>query len=100
MATSLSKRNKTYIQCERGAFFLCGNTTIVKYQFLFEDAHVLVVSKPADMATHPNEPGQTGTCMNHVMAYVKKQGGVYAEHVHRLDQGTKGLVLIAQTSTY
>lgn len=63
---------------------------------LFEDAHVLVVSKPADMATHPNDPGQTGTCMNHVMAYVKKQGGVYAEHVHRLDQGTKGLVLIAK----
>ncbi|QBP40393.1 RluA family pseudouridine synthase [Paenisporosarcina antarctica] len=63
---------------------------------LFEDAHVLVVSKPADMLTHPNEPGQTGTCMNHVMAYVNKQGGVYAEHVHRLDQGTKGLVLIAK----
>jgi 23S rRNA pseudouridine1911/1915/1917 synthase len=48
------------------------------------------------MATHPNEPGQTGTCMNHVIAHVKKQGGVYAEHVHRLDQGTKGLVLIAK----
>lgn len=63
---------------------------------LFEDAHVLIVSKPADMSTHPNEPGQTGTCMNHVMAYVKSQGGVYAEHVHRLDQGTKGLVLIAK----
>lgn len=63
---------------------------------LFEDAHVLVVSKPADMPTHPNDPGQTGTCMNHVMSYVKKQGGVYAEHVHRLDQGTKGLVLIAK----
>ena len=63
---------------------------------LFEDAHVLVVSKPADMATHPNEPGQTGTCMNHVIAHVNKQGGVYAEHVHRLDQGTKGLVLIAK----
>lgn len=63
---------------------------------LFEDAHILVVSKPADMATHPNEPGQSGTCMNHVMSYIKKQGGVYAEHVHRLDQGTKGLVLIAK----
>jgi 23S rRNA pseudouridine1911/1915/1917 synthase len=63
---------------------------------LFEDAHVLVVSKPADMATHPNEAGQTGTCMNHVIAHVNKQGGVYAEHVHRLDQGTKGLVLIAK----
>ena len=63
---------------------------------LFEDAHVLVVSKPADMPTHPNDPGQTGTCMNHVMSYIKNQGGVYAEHVHRLDQGTKGLVLIAK----
>lgn len=71
-------------------------TDICEVPILFEDAHVLVVSKPADMATHPNEPGQTGTCMNHVIAHVNKQGGVYAEHVHRLDQGTKGLVLIAK----
>lgn len=71
-------------------------TVTCEVPILFEDAHVLVVSKPADMPTHPNDPGQTGTCMNHVMSYVKKQGGVYAEHVHRLDQGTKGLVLIAK----
>ena len=71
-------------------------TQTCEVPILFEDSHILVVSKPADMATHPNEPGQTGTCMNHVMSYIKKQGGVYAEHVHRLDQGTKGLVLIAK----
>ncbi len=62
----------------------------------YEDEHCLIVSKPKGMATHPNEPGDTDTCMNHVMRYVQDQGGVYAEHVHRLDQGTKGLLLVAK----
>ncbi len=63
---------------------------------LYEDEHCLVVSKPKGMATHPNTPSDTDTCMNHVMAHVKAKGGQYAEHVHRLDQGTKGLLLIAK----
>lgn len=65
-------------------------------EVLYEDEHCLVVSKPKGMSTHPNTPSDTDTCMNHVMAYVQANGGQYAEHVHRLDQGTKGLLLIAK----
>ena len=63
---------------------------------LFEDEHILAVVKPAGIATHPDGPTDTGTLMNRVMAYIRKSGGDYAEHIHRLDKGTSGVVLIAK----
>ena len=62
----------------------------------YEDEHCLIVSKPKGMQTHPNDEWDRDTCMNHVMAHIQANGGVYAEHVHRLDQGTKGLLLVAK----
>jgi len=62
----------------------------------YEDEHCLIVSKPKGMATHPNDIWDRNTCMNHVMAHIKSNGGKYAEHVHRLDLGTKGLLLVAK----
>nr|WP_106781011.1 RluA family pseudouridine synthase [Lysinibacillus timonensis] len=62
----------------------------------YEDEHCLIVSKPKGMSTHPNDIWDRDTCMNHVMAFIKKNGGHYAEHVHRLDRGTKGLLLVAK----
>ena len=67
-----------------------------KLTILYEDIHCLAVSKPKGMPTHPNKAGETGTAMNEVMAHIKQTGGQYAEHVHRLDSGTSGLVLIAK----
>lgn len=62
----------------------------------YEDEHCLIVSKPKGMATHPNDEWDRDTCMNHVMAHIISNGGHYAEHVHRLDRGTKGLLLVAK----
>ncbi len=62
----------------------------------YEDEHCLIVSKPKGMATHPNEQRDTDTCMNYVIAHIQENGGRYAEHVHRLDRGTKGLLLVAK----
>ena len=62
----------------------------------YEDEHCLIVSKPKGMATHPNDDYDRDTCMNHIMAHIKENNGHYAEHVHRLDRGTKGLLLIAK----
>ncbi|NLY79052.1 MAG: RluA family pseudouridine synthase [Lysinibacillus sp.] len=67
-----------------------------KVKIQYEDDHILIVSKPKGMSTHPNEEKDDNTCMNHVMAYLQHKGHFYAEHVHRLDQGTKGLLLIAK----
>ncbi|MER2090067.1 MAG: RluA family pseudouridine synthase [Sporosarcina sp.] len=68
----------------------------VELTVLFEDEHILAVVKPAGISTHPDGPRDTGTLMNTVMAYVQKNGGDYAEHIHRLDKGTSGVVLIAK----
>lgn len=65
-------------------------------EILFEDAHILAVVKPAGMATHPDGPEQSGTLMNDVIAYIEKNGGDYAEHIHRLDKGTTGVLLVAK----
>lgn len=62
----------------------------------YEDEHCLIVSKPKGMATHPNDEWDADTCMNHVKAHIHENGGHYAEHVHRLDLGTKGLLLVAK----
>lgn len=71
-------------------------TPVCAIDVVYEDDHCLIVSKPKGMSTHPNDERDTHTCMNHVMAHIKQQGGTYAEHVHRLDRGTKGLLLVAK----
>lgn len=71
-------------------------TPVCAIDIVYEDDHCLIVSKPKGMSTHPNDAHDTHTCMNHVMAHIKEQGGIYAEHVHRLDKGTQGLLLVAK----
>lgn len=63
---------------------------------LFEDEHIIAALKPADIATHPDEDDDGGTFMNAIMAHVAENGGAYAEHIHRLDKGTAGIVLVAK----
>ncbi len=65
-------------------------------KILFEDEHILAAWKPADMATHPTKETEDDTFMNIVFAYIENQGGQYAEHIHRLDKGTAGVLLIAK----
>lgn len=69
------------------------NTSIT---VLFEDEHFLIARKPQGMNTHPNEPGETGTFINAVIGYLAENGHSYGEHIHRLDQGTSGLVIVAK----
>ncbi|WP_339259980.1 RluA family pseudouridine synthase [Lysinibacillus sp. FSL K6-3209] len=71
-------------------------TPVCAIDVVYEDDHCLIVSKPKGMSTHPNDDHDTHTCMNHVMAHMKEQGLHYAEHVHRLDKGTEGLLLVAK----
>ncbi|WP_461226378.1 RluA family pseudouridine synthase [Lacticaseibacillus suihuaensis] len=60
---------------------------------VYEDAQLLVVAKPAGMKPHPNQPGETGTLMNRVAAYLAPTP---AYITHRLDMLTSGLTLIAK----
>ena len=73
---------------------------------VFEDAHLLVVDKPAGLVVHPSRGHESGTLVNALLA----RGGFErasadprdpAGHlrpgiVHRLDKGTSGLLVVAK----
>ena len=68
----------------------------IELPVLFEDDHFIVARKPKGMNTHPNEVGQTDTFINAIIGHIVRNGGSYGEHVHRLDQGTSGLLMVAK----
>lgn len=64
-------------------------------QPLYEDDQLIILNKPAGMKTHPNEPTEKNTLLNHLAAYLsKKDQRPYV--VHRLDKETSGAILFAK----
>ena len=62
---------------------------------LYEDHNLMVVNKTQGSKTHPNQPGEVGTTLNHVAAYLApKNQQPYV--INRLDQETSGALLIAK----
>jgi 23S rRNA pseudouridine1911/1915/1917 synthase len=69
---------------------------------LFEDAHLIVIDKPAGMSAHPAPGSPTGTLVNalihHCGASLSGVGGVARPGVvHRLDKLTSGVMVAAKT---
>jgi 23S rRNA pseudouridine1911/1915/1917 synthase len=69
---------------------------------LFEDAHLIVVDKPAGMAAHPGPGTESGTLVNALLAHCGASlsgiGGVARPGiVHRLDKETSGVMVAAKT---
>lgn len=62
---------------------------------LFEDEHLIIVNKPASMKTHPNQPDEDDTLLNHLAAYLEKNQQIPFV-VHRLDKETSGAILFAK----
>lgn len=66
---------------------------------LFEDEHLLVVSKPSGMLVHPTVDSLSGTLGNLVMGYYQKQGYTCGfKPIMRLDRQTSGIVVIAKSA--
>ncbi|BDZ31604.1 RluA family pseudouridine synthase [Lactiplantibacillus sp. WILCCON 0030] len=63
-------------------------------QLLYQDSELLVVNKPAGVKSHPNQPGEVGSILNHLAAYLAPTGQA-PYMVHRLDQMTSGAMLVA-----
>ncbi|MHB8641296.1 MAG: RluA family pseudouridine synthase [Gaiellaceae bacterium] len=69
----------------------------VPLRLAYEDAHLLVVDKPAGVVVHPAAGHAGGTLVN---ALVGVAGGGDEERrgiVHRLDRDTSGLLVVAKT---
>jgi 23S rRNA pseudouridine1911/1915/1917 synthase len=67
---------------------------------VYEDAHLLVVNKPAGLAVHPGAGRASGTLVNALLFRVRDLSGVGGVLrpgiVHRLDRGTSGLMVVAK----
>ena len=61
----------------------------------YETPDLLVVNKQRGDKTHPNQPGEIGSTLNHVAAYLQLQHK-QPYIVHRLDQQTSGALIIAK----
>lgn len=69
---------------------------------VFEDAHLIVVDKPAGMVVHPAPGAYTGTLVNALLTHCgdtlsgiggEKRPGI----VHRIDKDTSGLLVVAKS---
>jgi 23S rRNA pseudouridine1911/1915/1917 synthase len=66
---------------------------------LYEDAHLLVVDKPAGMVVHPTHRHLAGTMMNALLWYARTWPPTSRPSiVGRLDKLTSGLVVVAKTA--
>jgi 23S rRNA pseudouridine1911/1915/1917 synthase len=67
------------------------------FAIVFEDKHLIVVDKPAELLTVPTRRQETNTLQHKVEAYVRhvsKGRGAFA--VHRLDRGVSGLLVFGK----
>jgi 23S rRNA pseudouridine1911/1915/1917 synthase len=66
-----------------------------------EDAHVIVIDKPADLVVHPGAGHEGATLVNGLLARYPEIAEVGDPErpgiVHRLDRGTSGLLMVART---
>ena len=65
----------------------------------YDDARVLVVSKPAGLVTHPARGHEEGTLVNALLGLggaLSGEGSTRPGIVHRLDKDTSGLLLVAR----
>ncbi|CVY59898.1 RluA family pseudouridine synthase [Staphylococcus hominis] len=62
-------------------------------QITYEDNDLSIVMKPKGVKTHPNDLKESNTLMNHVIYTMDSD---YVEPIHRLDQETVGLLIVAK----
>ncbi|MDZ4823996.1 MAG: RluA family pseudouridine synthase [Flavobacteriales bacterium] len=73
----------------------------IPLDILFEDHHVIVLIKPAQMVVHPAYGHYSGTLVNAVLGHIallpKGSDDARPGLVHRLDKNTTGVMVIAKT---
>jgi 23S rRNA pseudouridine1911/1915/1917 synthase len=68
---------------------------------VFDDAHVVVIDKPAGVSSVPYETRETGTAMDLIRGAWRRRGldatSTPLHVVHRIDRATSGLLMFAKT---
>ncbi len=69
---------------------------------IHQDAHLVVLDKPAGLTVHPGAGRATGTLVHLLLAHYPEMGGVGGPGrpgiVHRLDKGTSGVMVVARNA--
>lgn len=71
----------------------------IPLDIVYEDQHMVVVNKPANMLTHPSHRENKGTLLNALAFHCNQADGplVRPGLPHRLDKQTSGLIVAAKT---
>lgn len=72
----------------------------IPLQILYEDAHLLILNKPAGMVVHPSPGNVSGTLVHALLAHCPRLSGIGGVErpgiVHRLDKDTSGAMVVAK----
>jgi 23S rRNA pseudouridine1911/1915/1917 synthase len=72
----------------------------IPLRIVYEDAHLVVVDKPAGLVVHPAAGHEDGTLVNALLAHCQDLRGIGGELrpgiVHRIDKDTSGLLVVAK----
>ena len=73
----------------------------IALDILFEDAHLIVLNKPAGLVVHPAPGNADGTLVNALLHHADDLSGIGGEArpgiVHRLDKETSGIMVVAKS---
>ena len=73
----------------------------IPLDILFEDAHLIVLDKPAGLVVHPGPGHPDNTLVNALLHHAEVRGGADPLRpgiVHRLDKDTSGVMVVAKSS--
>lgn len=79
----------------------------IPLDIIYDDADLIIINKPAGMVVHPGHGHDSGTLVNALLALYPdlavlgrtgSDGGERPGIVHRLDQDTSGLLIVARTA--
>ena len=74
----------------------------IPLDILFEDEHLIVINKPANLVVHPAQGNWKSTLVNGLIYHCKNLKGQNADNlrpgiVHRLDKDTTGIIITVKT---
>jgi 23S rRNA pseudouridine1911/1915/1917 synthase len=97
-------RNRDTVRCEipSGQKPPAVEPEPIPLPILFEDDHILVLNKPADLVVHPAPGHKGGTLVNalvHYVPHIRRVGNPDRPGiVHRLDKDTSGILIVAKST--
>jgi 23S rRNA pseudouridine1911/1915/1917 synthase len=97
-STRVKAGQRVRVELVRPAHELAFTPQDIPLDVVHEDAHVLVVNKPAGLVVHPAAGNWSGTLLNGLLARDPASAALpRAGIVHRLDKDTSGLMVVGRS---